>query len=151
MKTAITINIDINFKLPDFVDFVLKNYEEDNLIGSVQWSIEDIIEGVSNDTSIEDLTEESIIEEIISYLCDLIQDDDDETILFGYIKSITPIFQSLDVDNIFSAEPDDRFYTYDELETELESRDWSKLVLEVKKAKLEETLQEVEVLSSNLK
>ena len=150
MKTAITINIDINFKLPDFVDFVLKNYEEDNLIGSVQWSIEDIIEGVSNNISIEDLTEESIIEEIISYLCDLIQDDD-ETILFGYIKSITPIFQSLDVDNILSAEPDDRFYTYDELETELESRDWSKLILKIKEEMLEDAIQTVQVLRTNLK
>ena len=150
MKTAITINIDINFKLPDFVDFVLKNYEEDNLIGSVQWSIEDIIEEVGNDTSIEDLTNESIIREIISYLCDLIQDDD-ENILFGYIKSITPIFQSLDVDNILSAEPDDRFYTYDELETELESRDWSKLILKIKEEMLEDAIQTVQVLRTNLK
>ena len=150
MKTAITINIDINFKLPDFVDFVLKNYEEDNLIGSVQWSIEDIIEEVGNDTSIEDLTNESIIREIISYLCDLIQDDD-ENILFGYIKSITPIFQLLDVDNILSAEPDDRFYTYDELETELESRDWSKLILKIKEEMLEDAIQTVQVLRTNLK
>ena len=150
MKTAITINIDINFKLPDFVDFVLKNYEEDNLIGSVQWSIDDIIEGVSNNISIEDIMDESIIEEIISYLCDLIQDDD-ENILFGYIKSITPIFQLLDVDNILSAEPDDRFYTYDELETELESRDWSKLILKIKEEMLEDAIQTVQVLRTNLK
>ena len=137
MTTTITLNIDIDFKLPDFIDFYLKNYEEDNLISSIQRSIDDI-------------TNESITKEIVFYLYDHIQDDY-ENILVDYIKSITPIFQSLDTDSIFSVEPDDRFYTYDELETELESRDWSKLVLEVKKAKLEETLQEVEVLSSNLK
>lgn len=150
MKTTIEINIDIDFKLPDFVDFYLKNYEEDNLISSVQWSIDDMIEGVSNNINIEDLTDESITREIVSYLCDLIQDDD-ENILISYIKSITPIFKSLDVDDILNAEPDDRFYTYHELDTELESRDWSKLILKIKEGMLKDAIQTVQVLRTNLK
>lgn len=149
MTTTITLNIDIDFKLPDFIDFYLKNYEEDNLISSIQWSIDDIMEEIGNNT-IEDLTNESITREIVSYLCDLIQDDD-ENILVGYIKSITPIFQSLDTDSILSAEPDDRFYTYDELDTELESRDWSKLILKIKEGMLEDAIQTVQVLRTNLK
>lgn len=134
MTTTITLNIDIDFKLPDFIDFYLKNYEEDNLISSIQWSIDDIMEEIGNNT-IENLTNESITREIVFYLCDLIQDDY-ENILVDYIKSITPIFQSLDTDSIFSVEPDDRFYTYDELDTELESRDWSKLILKIKEGML---------------
>ena len=122
MTTTITLNIDIDFKLPDFIDFYLKNYEEDNLISSIQRSIDDI-------------TNESITKEIVFYLYDHIQDDY-ENILVDYIKSITPIFQSLDTDSIFSVEPDDRFYTYDELDTELASRDWSKLILKIKEGML---------------
>ena len=122
MTTTITLNIDIDFKLPDFIDFYLKNYEEDNLISLIQRSIDDI-------------TNESITKEIVFYLYDHIQDEY-ENILVDYIKSITPIFQSLDTDSIFSVEPDDRFYTYDELDTELASRDWSKLILKIKEGML---------------